>query len=61
VRRRGLTRQEVNDLQEQIPARDVVAEKAGLPTHHGRIEALEEAYVPWLRARRKRRRIQREE
>lgn len=56
MRRRGLTRKEVDELQEQIPSRDVIAERAGMQTTHGRIEAVENAMVPWLRDRRKRRR-----
>jgi hypothetical protein len=53
-RRRGLSKDDVVDLQQSIPSRDVIAEKQGKPVHHGSIEAAENQ-IPWLRERRKRR------
>ncbi len=47
-----LTKQDVEDLRVAIPQRDVVAEKQGLPVHHGSIEAAENQ-IPWLRRRRR--------
>ena len=52
----GLSKKDVEDLERTIPNRDVIAEKQGTRSHHGSIEAAEEAYVPWLRARRRARR-----
>jgi len=51
--RRGLKKQEIDDLQQTIPARDTIAEQQGKKTYHGRIEDVENAAFPWLRARRK--------
>jgi hypothetical protein len=53
--KRGLSRQDVEDLRRRIPSRDVVAEKQGTRVHHGSIEAAENA-IPWLRRRRRERR-----
>lgn len=52
---RGLSKKDVEDLRNQIPNRDVVAEKQGKPVYHGSIEAAEDQ-IPWLRARRRARR-----
>jgi hypothetical protein len=55
-----LSRKDVDELQRQIPNRDVVAEKQNKKTTHGtnvsRIEEVENAMIPWLRARRSARR-----
>lgn len=53
--KKGLTKQEIDDLRTQIPTRDVIAEKQGKQSTHGRIEDIENALVPWLRQRRKNR------
>lgn len=50
----GLRKKDVDDLQNQIPSRDVIAEKQGQRVHHGSIEVAEDQ-IPWLRARRRRR------
>lgn len=55
MRRRGLTKDDINDLKDSIPARDVIAEKQQKPVYHGRIEEIENAMFPWLKARRKNR------
>ena len=55
MRRRRLTKDDINDLKESIPARDVIAEKQQKPVYHGRIEEIENAMFPWLKARRKNR------
>ena len=52
--RRALTRNEVDDLRQAIPARDTIADQQGKPVYHGRIEEIENAAFPWLRARRRR-------
>ena len=56
--RRGLSKKDVDDLEAQIPNRDVIAEKRGVKAYHGSIEAAENQ-IPWLRARRRARRRQR--
>lgn len=52
---RRLKKQDVDDLQREIPCRDVIADKLGKRTTHGTIEDIENAAFPWLRERRKRR------
>lgn len=54
--KKGLTKQDIEDLKVRIPQRDPIAQRAGKPVHHGAIEAAEEAAFPWLRDRRRGRR-----
>lgn len=54
--KKGLTKDDIEDLRVRIPSRDPIAERAGKPVHHGGIEAAEEAALPWLRDRRRGRR-----
>lgn len=53
--RRGLSKDEINELQRTIPVKDPIADKQGKPVHHGNIEAIENATFPWLKARRRNR------
>lgn len=56
MRRRGLTKSDIEELETKIRRRDPIADRAGKPTFHGRIEAIENASFPWLAERRQRRR-----
>ena len=50
-----LSRQDVAALEEQLQGRDVIAERnPERPVYHGTHEDIENALVPWLRARRSR-------
>lgn len=53
---RPLTQEEVAKLEREMPRSDRTADKLGLPTHYGSIEAAEEKRFPWLRDRRRGRR-----
>lgn len=57
-RRLGLRKQDIADLEIQIPRRDPIAEKqlGGKKAHYGSIEAAENT-IPWLRQRRRNRRF----
>lgn len=51
---RGLSKRDVDDLERQIPTKDPIAERnPERPLYHGTHEEIEEAHVPWLRARRR--------
>lgn len=51
---RKLTKEEVAQLQRQIPHDDVIARQQGVGTFHGPIEAAEDR-IPWLKRRRQQR------
>lgn len=51
----GLKKNDVEELARTIPTRDTIAEKQGKRTTFGKIEDIENATVPWLRARRRNR------
>lgn len=56
-RREGMNEKEMKSLQARYPSRDPLADKLGLPTHYGPIEEAEEKRFPWLRDRRRRKRM----
>lgn len=53
----GLKKEDISKLEQDIPVKDKTAERLGKPVHHGRIEDIENALVPWLRDRRRSRRL----
>jgi hypothetical protein len=53
---KGLKKSDLDELSQQIPTRDVIAQKQGMRTTFARIESVEEAMFPWLKKRRAQRR-----
>jgi hypothetical protein len=49
---KGLKKSDLDELSQQIPTRDVIAQRQGMRTTFARIEAVEEAMFPWLKKRR---------
>ncbi len=51
---RGLGKKEIDELETVIPRKDVIAERnPERPVYYGTHEEIEDAHVPWLRARRR--------
>lgn len=54
---RSLSKEEVAELERQMPNRDSLPAVLGVKKHFGSIEEAEERRFPWLRDRRQRRRV----
>lgn len=51
---RGLSKRDVDDLEASLPVNDPIAQRnPERPVYHGTHEEIEEAFVPWLRSRRR--------